>query len=193
MSIRKHTVGGFHRHSRKVMLFGIPFLLFISGIVLVTIGGYKYISHAYYLSSLFIHDEIKVDAGTIEFPDENEPELPDPNQNSEITDSIHISEIKWPKLGEYYGKLIIESISLECSVKHGDRDQDLRKAVGHFQGSRFPGEGGNVVLVGHRNTIFKPLKDVQIGDSVIFITTYGRYEYIVSDIRITDGNDQSIG
>jgi sortase A len=188
-----------HRYSRKGILIGIPLLLFVSGIILLSIGTYKYFSYAFYLSRLFIHDEIKPELSSVNVLDNREPD----DSGEEIRDSgnmagnvdeasVDIASIQWPGLGDQFGSLIIESVSIDYPVYHGDRDEDLRKGIGHYNGSRFPGEKGNVVLSGHRNTVFKPLKQVEIGDSVIFETTYGKYEYVISDIRITNGNDKTI-
>jgi sortase A len=170
-------------------------LLFIGGIILLSIGSYKYFSYAFYLSRLFIHDEMKPQLSSVNVLDGNEQANQggeNLNNDNNAVGSVDINKIQWPSLGDQFGNLIITSVSLDFPVYHGDREDDLRKGIGHYNGSRFPGEGGNVVLVGHRNTVFKPLKQVQIGDSVTLETTYGKYEYVISDIRITEGNDKTI-
>lgn len=184
-----------HKSSRRGILIGIPLLLFISGIILLSISTYKYLSYAFYLSRLFIHDEIKPELHAVNVLDHDEPiESGEEVIRSESTseDWVDVSAIKWPMLGEQFGNLVIESATLDYPVYHGDREEDFRKGIGHYNGSGFPGEGGNVVLSGHRNTVFKALKDVEVGDKVTFETTYGKYEYVISDIRITDGNDKTI-
>ena len=70
--------------------------------------------------------------------------------------------------------------------------KQLNKGIGHYFGSRYPGENGKVVLSGHRNTVFKNLGKAKIGDQVVFETTYGTYIYKVSGIRITNGDDKTI-
>jgi sortase A len=185
-----------HKRSRKGILFGIPLLLFIGGIVLLTIGTYKYLTYAFYLSRLFIHKEVKPSTNLTELLEEkgtgDDTGIDGREPDSTTNGSSDVVRIKFPMLGEEYGTLKIDSVSLEYPVYHGDREKELVKGIGHYNGSRFPGEGGNIVLVGHRNTVFRDLEFVQVGDSVVFETTYGEYEYVISDIRITGGNDKSI-
>ena len=52
-----------------------------------------------------------------------------------------------------------------------------------------PGEGGNVVLAGHRETVFWPLEQIEIGDEVIVETSYGIYTYEVEEIYVTEPSD----
>ena len=172
-----------NKHARKGILFGIPLLLFISGILLLSIGSYKYVTYAFYISRLFIHDEIKPSIHSVDILDNNENDL----DNESV-----VTKVQFPSLGDQFGELVIESVAMRYPVYHGDRDEDLLKGIGHYNGSRFPGEGGNVVLAGHRNSVFKPLKLVKVGDTVIFEATYGKYVYAITDIRITQGDDKSI-
>jgi sortase A len=60
----------------------------------------------------------------------------------------------------------------------------LRLAVGHVPGTALPGEDGNVVLAGHRDTFFRPLKDVEPGDAVTLTTPEGRFEYRVEAAEV---------
>ena len=80
-------------------------------------------------------------------------------------------------------------MNLEVPILQGEGNAQLRHGVGHYVGSLLPGEGGNVVLSGHRETAFYPLKDVTLGDRVFVQTDYGAYEYQVSDIYITTPDD----
>lgn len=94
-----------------------------------------------------------------------------------------------PKFGDEFANLTIPSVNLETSILQGEGSSQLRQGVGHYVGSLLPGEGGNMVLSGHRETAFYPLRDVQIGDQVFVETDYGRYEYQISEIYITTPDD----
>jgi len=157
------------------ILFGIPLLLFISGIALISVGSYNYLKSAFFISSLFINDDI--------------------NQNSNqkvINSNINSKKIVFPGFGDKFGDLVIKTADINVPVYHGDREEELLKGVGHYNGSRFPGEGSNVVLAGHRNSVFGKLKNVAKGDIVSFNTTYGEYIYSITEIKIVNGNDSSI-
>lgn len=174
--MRKEIIsnGKSYKKPKMGILIGIPLLLFICGVTLITVGSYNYLKSAFYLSSLFIHDEYK------------------PQVQVKSSSAAPVNKIRFPKFGEKFGDIIIDSVSLNVPVFNGDNEEQLLKGAGHFNGSRFPGEGGNVVLAGHRNSVFKKLKDVAAGDLMTLNTTYGKYVYKISEIKIVDGNDQSI-
>ena len=147
-------------------------MLFACGIALISIGSYNYFRSAYYISSLFLRNDYK------------------PALQPKIT--VDENKITFPRFGEKFADLIIDKASINVPVFHGDSEEQLLKGAGHFNGSRFPGEGSNVVLAGHRNSVFKGLKNVSKGDTIVLNTTYGKYVYKISEIKITKGNDDSI-
>ncbi len=59
-------------------------------------------------------------------------------------------------------------------------------AVGHFPGSAFPGESGNVALAGHRDTAFRALGEVLPEDVLLLTTPDGVFEYHVEWLAIVD-------
>lgn len=161
------------------ILIGIPLLLFICGITLISIGTYKHLKYIVFLSRIILKDDVN-------HGDSQKYGIIDGK------DVPPINKIKFPKYGEKYGELIIESASIDYPVYFGDSEDQLLKGIGHYNGSKFPGEDGNILLAGHRNSVFRNMRKVSKGDSVIFKTTYGDYTYKVSDIIIISGKDQSI-
>ncbi|MGL5531243.1 MAG: class D sortase, partial [Culicoidibacterales bacterium] len=69
---------------------------------------------------------------------------------------------------------------------------ELRRGVGHFSGSTLPGESGNVILDGHRDTMLYPLKDIAVNDEIFIETNYGTYKYRVNEITIVPANAEGI-
>lgn len=94
-----------------------------------------------------------------------------------------------PLIGEQFANLKIDAVSLEVPILQGEGNAELRKGAGHYVLSLLPGEGGNVVLSGHRETAFYALKDVSLGDQVVVETDYGTYIYQIADIYITTPDD----
>ena len=39
--------------------------------------------------------------------------------------------------------------------------------LGHIETTALPGESGNIAIAGHRDTFFRPLRNVKIGDDEI--------------------------
>jgi len=55
-------------------------------------------------------------------------------------------------------------------------------AVGHYETSGNPGEGGNIVLAGHNNTlgeIFRNISKLEPGDEIILFTDNEEFHYLV--------------
>ena len=66
-----------------------------------------------------------------------------------------------PEPGTSIGRLEIPRIGLSAMVLEGSDDDTLRLAVGHLSNTALPGEPGNVVFAGHRDTFFRLLRGVQ--------------------------------
>jgi sortase A len=86
--------------------------------------------------------------------------------------------------GALVGRIELPRLGLRAIVAHGDDPRTLRRAVGHLPGTPLPGQAGNVVLAGHRDTFFRPLKDVRPGDDVRVVTPDGTFTYAVEQAEI---------
>jgi sortase A len=82
------------------------------------------------------------------------------------------------------GRLEIPSIHLTVMVREGVDEASLRKAAGHLPGSALPGESGNVVLLGHRDTFFQPLRGIAQRDPIRVKTRSAWFDYIVDAIQV---------
>ncbi|RBP90505.1 sortase A [Cytobacillus firmus] len=97
-----------------------------------------------------------------------------------------------PKMGEDMGVLSIPRISAQLPIFHGTDEDELEKGVGHYAGSVLPGEEDNSVLSGHRDTVFRKLGEVEIGDLLVVNTSAGEFTYKVRKIRIVDADDRTV-
>jgi sortase A len=77
------------------------------------------------------------------------------------------------------GRIEIPRLNLRAIIAEGTDNGTLRRAVGHLAGTPLPGDEGNVVLAGHRDTFFRALKGVAADDIVRITTPRGRFEYVV--------------
>jgi sortase A len=91
--------------------------------------------------------------------------------------------------GDMLGELQVPRLGLDAIVVQGDSTADLRRAVGHLSESAIPGEWGNVALVGHRDTFFRPLRDIRLGDEIKFKTRERSFEYVVEAIEVVAPTD----
>jgi len=99
------------------------------------------------------------------------------------------------------GQIRISRLGLDAMVAEGDDSRTLRNAVGHLPETAFPGERGNVVLAGHRDSFFRGLKDIRESDRIDLITPDGIFTYrvvktmIVSPERVDvleSGNESTL-
>ena len=82
------------------------------------------------------------------------------------------------------GRIEIPRLGLRSIVAEGADPLILHRAVGHLPKTAFPGEPGNVVLAGHRDSFFSDLGEVRPGDHVRITTPDGVFEYRVDSKRI---------
>lgn len=97
-----------------------------------------------------------------------------------------------PKIGEEIGELYIPKLDATLPIFHGTDENELEKGVGHFADSVLPGEKDNSVLSGHRDTVFRKLGEVGVGDWLIVRTSAGEFKYKVSKVRIVDDDDRTV-
>ena len=101
----------------------------------------------------------------------------------------------WPTLpepGTKLGTILIPAVHINAPVVQGTTWNILALGVGHYAGSPLPGQGGNVVFSGHRDTVFTNLQYVKVGDSVTFDSPYGPFVYRVTSIKIVPKTDPNI-
>ena len=94
--------------------------------------------------------------------------------------------------GSTIALLKIPRLHLEQAVVEGADDAQLRLAPGHITGTALPGEGGNTAIAGHRDSFFRPLKDVRTGDEIVVSTSGQETPYKVTGTEIVDPKDTSV-
>ena len=94
--------------------------------------------------------------------------------------------------GDVIGEIEVPRLGLHAIVVQGDSPSQLRRAVGHLSGSALPGEWGNVALAGHRDTFFRPLRNILPGDEIRFVTHRGTFEYRVDSTEVVAPTDMRV-
>jgi sortase A len=82
-------------------------------------------------------------------------------------------------VGEVIGEIEVPRLNLKAAVVEGDSERLLRRSVGHLPDTAMPGQAGNVALAGHRDGLFRPLRNVLPGDLITFRTHDRQFEYQV--------------
>jgi sortase A len=81
-------------------------------------------------------------------------------------------------------RIVIPRIGVRAMVKEGVDDATLALAVGHVDGTARPGEEGNIVLAGHRDTFFRGLRSIRLDDRVQLDVPHRSYEYRVVSLEV---------
>jgi sortase A len=86
--------------------------------------------------------------------------------------------------GALIGSLAIPRLGLRVVVVEGVDTDELRHAAGHIPETSLPGEAGNVAIAAHRDTYFRPLKEIRPEDTIVVTTSQREYRYSVVSTQI---------
>lgn len=90
------------------------------------------------------------------------------------------------KEGEVIGELFLPKLDQRMAILEGTGRAELRQGAGHDAASAAPGNPGNSVLAGHRDTVFRSLGKLAAGDILELETADGVFTYEVTGSRIVD-------
>lgn len=97
-----------------------------------------------------------------------------------------------PKNGDVLGRLSIPRLDISSMVREGDDETTLSLALGHIPSTSFPGQKGNVGIAGHRDTLFRALRNIHKDDVIQFETLTGMHTYEVDSTRIVKPNNVGV-
>lgn len=84
-------------------------------------------------------------------------------------------------------------LGLEVPVFPGTDQVTLNHGAGLVEGTAPPDAGGNTVISGHRDSFFRPLKDLEVGDQLeLVLPTGAEQRFNVQRIFVTDALDVSV-
>ena len=85
--------------------------------------------------------------------------------------------------------LRIDELDVAVPVYDGTSEETLHRGVGRVRGTARIDAVGNLGIAGHRDSFFRPLKDIQEGDRIELRTAGGIITYSVSSIDIVEPED----
>jgi sortase A len=89
-------------------------------------------------------------------------------------------------------RIFAPSIGLDAIVVEGADRRALALGPGHMMNTAWPGQTGNAVITGHRDTFFRHLYELNKGDVVTVQRNGKSFTYEVTDKRVVDANDMSV-
>jgi sortase A len=89
-----------------------------------------------------------------------------------------------PHAGAAIARLSIPRLDATLYVVEGDDTRDLKRGPGHLIGTAMPGQDGNCVIAGHRDTHFRVLKNIQKGDEILLTRNGETWRYRVDGLSV---------
>jgi sortase A len=97
-----------------------------------------------------------------------------------------------PASGGLIGRIDIPRLDISVVIIEGTGSTTLRRAVGHVRGTALPRHRGNIGISGHRDTFFRPLRNIRKGDVITVTTLEGDYRYRVVSTKVVTPSDVAV-
>lgn len=94
--------------------------------------------------------------------------------------------------GDVIGILYIPRLEREIPIISGTDEAQLSRGVGHFTTTSLPGQGDQILLSGHRGTVFRRLGELEHGDKIEVRMRSGIFTYEIFDTEIVDADDRTV-
>jgi sortase A len=91
--------------------------------------------------------------------------------------------------GSWIARLEAPTVALSATVVEGSDDGTLMRGAGRIEDTAFPGDLGNIGIAGHRDTIFRPVRKLRIGDPLVLTTATRVFRYRISKTAIVNPED----
>ena len=89
-------------------------------------------------------------------------------------------------------RVVIPKIGLDAIVVEGASRKALSEGPGHMKETAMPGENGNVVITGHRDTFFRHIYELVKGDQIQVRRNGKTFTYEVTGKKIVMPDDVSV-
>ncbi|HEX4922152.1 MAG TPA: class D sortase, partial [Candidatus Bathyarchaeia archaeon] len=90
---------------------------------------------------------------------------------------------------EPLGLLKISKLRLEVPILKGTDELTLNRGLGWIDGTSLPGGEGNSGIAGHRDSFFRHLEDIQVGDAIEVLTPKANHVYTVDGMRVVSPSE----
>ena len=94
-----------------------------------------------------------------------------------------------PAAGTLLGRLEAPSVRMSTAVLEGSDDATLSRGAGHIEDTPFPGQAGNIGIAGHRDTVFRPLRNIHVGDPLDLTAADRVFRYRITKTLIVGPDD----
>lgn len=96
------------------------------------------------------------------------------------------------KEGDTVGVFYIPRLDREIPIIEGTDEEELAQGVGHYAGTGYPGENKQILLSGHRDTVFRQFGELEDGDKLHVKMEHGTFIYEIRDHTIVAADDTTV-
>lgn len=114
-----------------------------------------------------------------------------PGEDEPVGTSVETGARRVPT-GQWLARLEAPSVGMTATVLEGTDGRTLRRGAGHIEDTALPGSAGNVGIAGHRDTTFRPVRNLKIGDRLTLTTSDAVYEYRVTNTGIIEPENVAV-
>ncbi|QQZ10947.1 class D sortase [Heyndrickxia vini] len=157
------------------MIKPLSFIIILFGLLFIGIGGYQFFKTQHAQSK-------SIEKAQQLLKQTNDVKKQTPQQKTDFK----------PKQNDVVGILSIPQISAELPIVEGTDEDDLEKGVGHYKGTAYPMDNDQIVLSGHRDTVFRKMGELRVGDILTIKLPYGTFSYEIKATKIVDADDRSV-
>ena len=94
--------------------------------------------------------------------------------------------------GTVIGAVNIPAVHLKVPIVEGLTKNDLLRGVGHVPGSAVAGGLGNMALAAHRDTFFRPVRNIKPGMDILVASGEGQFRYRIDRTEIVTPEQVSV-
>lgn len=114
--------------------------------------------------------------------------LSEPSIGTENEQIINFSAV----YNEPLGTVEIPKLNRTLPLIEGTDAYVLDQGVGHYSTTVFPGQNEQILISGHRDTVFRNFDRLEIGDLFIVNMPYGSYTYEIKSTDIVHADDTTV-
>jgi sortase A len=89
-------------------------------------------------------------------------------------------------------RIEIPRLGISALIVEGTSSMALNRAVGHIEGTSWPGMPGNIGLSAHRDSFFRPLRNIKKGDEISLTDPQTNFRYRVVSTRVVSPSDVAV-
>jgi sortase A len=157
----------------------IAFLIILVGLIFIGIGIYEYIQTNHNQNKALAEAKSLLEESSLKEQNEKETEATFPDDFE-------------PATGETVGLLHIPKLDADLAIVEGTDPDELDVGVGHYKGTAYPLQNDQIVLSGHRETVFRRMGELELGDILTVQLPYGDFSYEIVDTFIVSADDRTV-